>query len=99
MSDLPPKARLPHGPTNDAGDGQVILATQARQGRNGLQMPIVLAVSTLLAIVAMFGFWSVIAGPMNHAAHASGASKAIASKTFNVGPSQPREAPNTPSGN
>jgi hypothetical protein len=69
------------GPIDDAGDGQVVAETSARQGRRGLHMFAVLAISTVLAVIVMFGIWSTQAGKMNAAAH---------------GPSQPKSAPNTP---
>lgn len=88
--DLPLK-----GPTDDAGDGQVVSETSAKQGRRGLHMLIVLGISTFLAIVVMFGIWSAHAGKLNAAAHASGASKAAASQSFDTGPAQTTPASNT----
>jgi hypothetical protein len=96
MSDLTPTEQPLKGPIDDAGDGQVVAETSARQGRRGLHMFVVLAVSTVLAIVVIFGIWSTQAGKMNAAAHASAASKAAASQSFDAGPSQPKPAPNTP---
>jgi hypothetical protein len=96
MSDLTPTEQPLKGPIDDAGDGQVVAETSARQGRRGLHMFVVLAISTALAVIVMFGIWSIQAGKMNAAAHASGASKAAASQSFDAGPSQPKAAANTP---
>jgi hypothetical protein len=91
MSNItPPPA---HGPVNDAGDGQVIPERRAKQGRRGLHMFAVLAISTALAVVLMFGVWGLHAGKLNDAAQASGASKAAAAQSFDAGPSQPKPTP------
>ncbi len=95
MSNLTPTPARAVPPVNDAGDGQMIPERQVKQGRRGMHMFVVLAVSTLLAVVVMFGIWSTQAGKMNAAAHTSGDSKAAASQTFDTGPSQPKPAPNT----
>jgi flagellar basal body-associated protein FliL len=94
MSNVTPTPIRNAPPVNDAGDGQVISERQVKQGSRGKHMFVVLAVSIVLAIVVMFGIWSLHAGKMNDAAHASGASKAAASQTFDTGPSQPKPAPN-----
>jgi hypothetical protein len=96
MSDPTPTELPLKGPIDDAGDGQVVSETSVKQGRRGLHMFVVLGVSTLLAVIVMFGIWSTQAGKMNAAAHASGESKAAASQAFDAGPSQPKAAPNTP---
>jgi len=96
MSDMTPTEQPLKGPIDDAGDGQVVAETSARQGRRGMHMLVVLAISTVLAVVVMFGIWSLLAGKMNDAAHASRASKAAASQTFDAGPSQPNTAVNAP---
>ena len=96
MSDITPTPATPVPPVNDAGDGQVISERQVKQGRRGLHMLVVLAISTALAVIVMFGIWTSHAGKMNAAAHASGASKAAASQTFDTGPAEPKSAPGTP---
>jgi hypothetical protein len=97
MTNVPPTAAAPHPPINDAGDGQVISERQVKQGRRGLHMFGVLAISVVLAVVLMFGVWGLHAGKMATAANANGASKAAAAQTFNTGPSQPKATPNIPS--
>jgi hypothetical protein len=97
MSDVTPTQEPTHGPINDAGDGQVVSERQVKQGRRGVHMFGVLAISIVLAVLVMFGIWSLHFGRMDSAAHATGASKAAAAQTFDTGPSQPRAAPNTPS--
>ena len=96
MSDPTSTEQPLKGPIDDAGDGQVVAETSVRQGRRGLHMFVVLGVSTLLAVIVMFGIWSTQAGKMNAAASASRASRAAASQSFDAGPSQPKPAPNTP---
>ena len=96
MSDVTPEPIRSVPPVNDSGDGQVIPERQVKQGRRGMHMFVVLAISTVLAVIVMFGIWSTQAGKMNAAAHATGASKAAASQSFDAGPSQPKPAPNTP---
>ena len=80
-------------PVNAAGDGQVMSETSVKQGRRGVHMFAVLAISTLLAVIALFSLWTMHAGKLNDAAQASGASKAAASQTFDAGPSQPKPNP------
>ena len=94
MSDVTPTPIRNVPPVNDAGDGQVISERQVKQGGRGKHMFVVLAVSIVLAIVVMFGIWSLHAPKMNAAAHQSGASKAAAAQTFDTGPSQPKPTPN-----
>jgi len=96
MSDVTP---TPQGPINDAGDGQIISEREVKQGRRGLHMFGVLAISIILAVLVMFGVWSLHYNKMDAAAHATGDSKAAASQSFDAGPSQPKPAPNTPSSN
>ena len=94
MSNVTPTPLQPHAPVNDAGDGQIISERQVKQGNRGLHMFVVLAVSVALAVILMFGIWGLHAGKLNDAAHASGASKAAASQTYDAGPSQPKPTPN-----
>lgn len=93
MSNVTPTQMPLKRPVNDAGDGQVMSETSARQGRRGLHMFVVLGVSTVLAVIVMFGVWSTQAGKMSAAAHQSGDSRAVASQTFDMGPSQPKANP------
>jgi hypothetical protein len=49
-------------PVDDAGDGQVIPENRVKQGRRGYPALAVLAASTLLAVVLLFGAWSLFFG-------------------------------------
>ena len=92
MSDVTKADAQSRPPINDAGDGQVIPETRAKQGRQGYQIFAVLAVSTVLAIAVMFGIWGLHAGKLSDAA-ASKTSRAAAAQSFNTPQSAPRMTP------
>jgi hypothetical protein len=69
----------------------------AKQGRRGTHTFIILVVSTLLAIVVMFGLWTLRAGTNRNGASAGETKSTSASKLFNQGPAASSErykAPN-----
>jgi hypothetical protein len=68
MTKLPNQDLPLHGPTNAAGDGQVVTEARAKQGLRGRHMMIVLAISVVLAAGAMFGLWALNAGALGSAA-------------------------------
>jgi hypothetical protein len=90
MSDVTPTTRPP---VNDAGDGQVISETSVKQGRKGYTVFAVLAVSTVLAAILLFGIWGLHAGQLSNAGAASKASRAAASQSFTTPESAPRQTP------
>jgi quinol-cytochrome oxidoreductase complex cytochrome b subunit len=94
MSDLTPTKIPEHPPVNDAGDGQVISETNVKQGRKGYTVLAVLVVSTILAVIVMFGIWGMHAGKMSTAAGAAKDSKAAAAATYNAPPPEPKESAN-----
>jgi hypothetical protein len=82
-------------PVDAAGDGQVIPESRAKQGRRGYPMLAVLAASTLLALVLLFGVWSIFFGRL--AAHPDDGGqtgvKTAAVRSFNQPLKAPRSAP------
>ena len=71
MTDLPQQDQPLHGPNNDAGDGQVVAETMAKQGLRGRHMMVVLSVSIVLAAVLLMVIWAFNAGPLRSASRAN----------------------------
>ncbi len=73
--------------------GPVISENRAKQGRVGLPVVAVLAVSTVLAIAVLFGAWFIRAAGKTQDQGNSGAPPAAA-RSFNTPMSSPKQAPN-----
>ncbi len=77
-------------PTPPPG-AQVQPEYQAKQGRGGTRVFIILAVSIVLATVALFALWSMHAGQLTKAgAHGSQATSAADARKFNSPEPSPR---------
>jgi hypothetical protein len=64
---------------------------RAKQGRTGGRVFIVLAVSIVLAAIALFALWGMHAGQLSKAgAHGSQATSAADARKFNTPPPSPR---------
>jgi hypothetical protein len=53
-----------HGPTDDAGDGQVVDEVKARQGFRGRHALVILICSVGLAAIVLFGLWGLNSGSL-----------------------------------
>jgi hypothetical protein len=69
MTQLPDQDLPLHGPTDDAGDGQVVEEAKAKQGLRGRHALVILISSLLLAVLVLFGLWGLNSGSLGVAAH------------------------------
>lgn len=87
MTEQPNQEKPLHGPTNLAGDGQVVAESSAKQGLRGRHMMAVLSISVVLAGLLLLLIWAFFAGPLSSAARSGRTQPAAGS---------PAPAPTTP---
>jgi hypothetical protein len=85
-------SEIPNGVQVNAEGGAVLSETQAKQGRRGAHVLVVLGVSTLLAIAVLFGALLLISHGKTHGEGSSGA-PAAAARTFNTPAATPKQSP------
>jgi hypothetical protein len=104
VSQPPPNARpdptAAPGATNAAGDGVQLSGRGAAQGRTGSRTFLILAASTVLVVLLLFGLWALNSPKLAQGGAAGGQSGAgAAARAFNApADASPKQSPaNTPS--
>jgi hypothetical protein len=85
----------PDRPTRAAEGATVISESRAKQGRAKPGMMLVLVISTLAAVVLVFGIWAARSGVDTHPQASGGEDRAsaAASRSFNEPMSSPKQNP------